>query len=373
MLKNKNTLIALISLVIILALGISIIVQSVAIKEMKAQNGDAKGRIDSLYEHIDSLNSALNDTSKDVENYKSELESNKQQLKENEKEIEKNKEEIKKYQEILNSWDNATPNVREAFEKVNSAYNDLMNNSHLYPKGALDGIYERMMDAFYTIIRSSNPKNVADEFVKSITALDSKRFDVIMQGKIDTVKAGGVLFPEDVAAYEDALAYYNTFAENFAVLESFAKLGFDKELATIFAMLDADEEKDLANAFIKEVEAVDLPITLATSLKGAMLAWENLENALEATDVLDAEALEARALLDSYIKHMEELATPTHNCADCIRAQICELIAVAEGATRAFLEEIALEIEAWLNVFNLVEANRCLEKAIGNVCPCPHN
>ena len=373
MLKNKNTLIAFVSAIVILALGISIIVQAGAIKDVKAQNGDAQEQINALYEHIDSLNSALKDTSRDVENYKSELESNKQQLKENEKEIEKNKEEIKKYQEILNSWENATPNVRESFEKVNSAYNDLMNNSHLYPKGALDGIYERMMDAFYTIIRSSNPKNVADEFVKSITALDSKRFDVIMQGKIDTVKAGGVLFPEDVAAYEDALAYYNTFAENFAVLESFAKLGFDKELATIFAMLDADEEKDLANAFIKEVEAIDLPITLATSLKGAMLAWDTLENALEEDDVLSAEVLEARALLDSYIKHMEELSVPQHSCADCIRAQIYELLLLADGATRAFIEEIALEIEAWLNVFNLAEANKCLERVVGNVCICPHN
>ena len=372
MLKNKNTLIVVISTLLIVALGVCVALQGASIKEVKSANGEAQKRIDALYSHIDSLNSALDSTAYDVEKHKIELEKNKNELEKNKNEVEKNKQEIKKYQEILSAWNSATPKVRDAIENVTSAYATLMKDAHLYPDEVLDGVYEKMMDTAYAIIRSSNPEKLANEYTKNLDSLNLKRFDVIMQEKIDLVKMNGVLFPEDVARYNDALAYYNSFADNFAVLKSFAEMGFDKELATIFAMLDADEEKDLAKAFVDEVNAVDLPITLATSLNAAICAWDNLQNALEGDDVLDEATLESRKTLDSYIKRMEELAIPPHNCADCIRAKLCELLSMADEATRAFLEEIAREVEAWLDVFNLEEATKCLEKAISNLCPCPH-
>ncbi|MBO5715380.1 MAG: hypothetical protein J6S23_03175 [Clostridia bacterium] len=365
MLKNKNTVIVFVSVVVILVLGISVAFQSAAIKEVKTANNEAQDKIDVLYGHIDTLNSALDDTSNDVEKYKQELEKNKT-------EVEKNKQELKKYQEILNAWNDASPKVRAEVEKVTDAYGELVENSHLYPENVLDGAYEKMMDTVYAIIRSTTPQKLADDFVKELNSLNPTRFDVIMQGKIDSVKADGLLFPEDVAGYENALAYYNSFAGNPAVLHTFAEKGFDKELADIFAMLDADEEKDLAKNFVDEVTAIDLPITATTSLKNAMLAWDTLQNALEPDDALDDKTLEARALLDSYIARVEELACPPHNCADCIRAKLCDLLSKADEVTRKFLEDIAREVEAWLDCFNLVEATRCLEKAISDLCPCPH-
>ena len=373
MLKNKNTLIVVIAAVVIVALGVCVAIQGASIKEMKATNGEAQGRIEALFGRIDSLNSALDGTADDVEKYKSELEKNKQELEKNKNEVEKNKQEIKKYQEILSAWNNATPNVRGAIEGVTEAYAELMNDAHLYPEGALDGVYDKMMDTIFAIIRSSDPQGLAVEFTSELGALNSKRFDVIMQEKIDYVKADGVIFPEDVAGYEGALAYYNSFSNNPDVLVTFAEKGFDKELDSIFAMLDADEEGDLARAFVDEVNAIDLPITLATSLKAAIYAWDNLQNALESDDVLDKETLEERKTLDSYIERMEELAVPSHNCADCIRAKLLELLTIADEATKEFVEEIAREVELWLDALNLEEATKCLQRIASELCFCPLN
>ena len=373
MLKNKNTLIVVIAAVVIVALGVCVALQGASIKEMKATNGEAQGRIEALFGHVDSLNSALDGTADDVEKYKSELEKNKQELEKNKNEVEKNKQEIKKYQEILSAWNNATPNVRGAIEGVTGAYAELMNDAHLYPEGALDGVYDKMMDTIFAIIRSGDPQGLAVEFASELDALNSKRFDVIMQEKIDYVKADGVIFPEDVAGYEDALAYYNSFANSLDVLLTFEEKGFDKELASIFAMLDADEEGDLAKAFVDEVNAIDLPITLATSLKAAIYAWDNLQNALEDGDVLDEATLDARETLDSYIERMEELAVPPHNCADCIRAKLLELLTIADEATREFVEELAREVELWLDVLNLEEATKCLQRIVSELCFCPLN
>ena len=368
MLKNKNTLIVFIAAVVILVLGISVMLQSAAIKDVKAANSEASEQIDTLCGRIDSLNSALDDTSNDVEKYKSELEKNKN-------EVEKNKQEIKKYQEILNAWSNASPKVRGAVETVTNAYSELLKNEHLYPENTLDGVYDDMMDTVYAIIRSTTPDKLANDFVNKLNSFDSERFDLIMKAMIDAVKVDGVLFPEDVKAYEDALAYYNSFANNHAVLNSFKENGFDKDLDKIYAMLDADEERDLAKAFVDAVNAVDLPITLATSLKDAMLAWDTLQDALEVGDELDKDTLEARALLDSYIKHMEELATNSspHNCADCIRAKLCEFLSTLDEVTRKLVDEVVKEIEAFLDIFNLEEANRCLEELVLDLSPCSHN
>ena len=373
MLKNKNTVIVFVSVVVILVLGISVAFQSASINEMKTANGVAQDRINTLYGQIDSLNSALGDTSANVEKYKGELEKNKQELEKNKSEVEKNKQEIKKYQEILTVWNDASQNVRSAIEKVTNSYSQLVGDAHLYPDGALDGTYEKMMDTVYAIIRSTNPQNVADDFVTALKSLNSKRFDVIMQEKINAVKAGGVIFPEDVKGYEEAMVYYNSFADNSDIMLTFAEMGFDAELDSIFEMLDADEERDLAEAFVSEVEAVDLPLTLSTSLKDAMLAWDALQNALESDDVLDERTANARKTLDSYIEYMEELATPPHNCADCIREKLFELLAMADEATRTFLEEVAREVEALLDVLNIEEANKCLERAIETLCPCSYN
>ena len=372
MLKNKNTLIVFISAVVVLILGFSVVFQFSAIKEVKTANGDAQDEINKLNEHLNTLNSALKDTLNDVEKQKQELEKNKQELAQNEKEIEKQKQELKKYQEILNAWNSASLQVRESVEKITSAYYDVMRNSHLYPKGVLGDLENKMMDAVYCAIRSTTPRECADDFVKGLDELNPKRFDVALKGKIESVKADGVLFPEDVKGFEDALAYYNSFINDPAVMRSFAEEGFDKELVKIFEMLDADEEKDLSKEFVDAVDAVDLPVTVATSLKNAILAWEKLQNALEDGDVLDESVVEARAKLDAYISRIEELAGTPHNCADCIRAKLNELLAMADATTRKILEQLAREIEAWLQDFNLVEANRCLENFITDLCPCPH-
>ena len=153
MLKNKNTLIVFISAVVVLILGFSVVFQFSAIKEVKTANGDAQDEINKLNEHLNTLNSALKDTLNDVEKQKQELEKNKQELTQNEKEIEKQKQELKKYQEILNAWNSASLQVRESVEKITSAYYDVMRNSHLYPKGVLGDLENKMMDAVYCAIR----------------------------------------------------------------------------------------------------------------------------------------------------------------------------------------------------------------------------
>ena len=375
MIKNKNTLIVFVAALVILVLGVSVIFQSAAIKDVKAANGDAKEQIDTLCGRIDSLNSALNNTSKDVEKYKSELEKNKSELAQNKNEVEKNKQEIKKYQEILNAWNNASPKVKGALETVSSAYSELLKNAHLYPEHMLDGVYDDMMNTVYAIIRSTTPDKLANDFANKLNSFDSERFDIIMKAMIDAVKVDGVLFPEDVKGYEDALAYYNSFANNPAVLNSFKENGFDRDIEKLYAMLDADEERDLAKVFVDTVNAVDLPLTLATSLKDAMLAWDTLQNALEVGDELDKDTLETRALLDSYIKHIEDLAensTP-HNCANCIRAKLCEFLSTLDDVTRTLVDEVVKEIEALLDIFNIEEANRCLEELVLDLSPCPHN
>ena len=373
MLKNKNKLMILVAAVVILALSVCIVFQFSAIKEVKSSNIDSQNMIDKLNEHVDSLNSALADATNDAKKNKEELTKYEQELKKYEQEIKKHQNELDKYQNVLSAWNNASLKVREAIEKITGTYSAVMENSHLYPESALEGLDAKMMDAVYCAIRSTTPDALANDFVKDVEALYPLRFDVVLAEKIESVKLGGVLFPEDVDGYEDALAYYNSFANNPAVLNSFAEKNLDKELTSIFDLLDADEEQDLAYAFICEVYVVDLPLTLQTSLKNAMLAWDDLQNALESNDVLDEETVKARALLDSYIAHIENLARPPHNCADCIRVKLNELLSAADEITKQILNEVAREIEAWLESFNLVEANRCLEEVITDLCPCPHN
>jgi hypothetical protein len=379
MFKNKNTLMIIVSAVIVLVLGFCVVFQFSAIKEVKTSNIDSQNEIDKLIGHIDSLNSALKDASNDAQKNKTELAKYEKELEDYEKELKKYKEEIQKhqneldqYQKILTAWNNGSLEVREAIETITNAYVVVAENSHLYPAAALEGFEDKMMDTIYCAIRSATPLSWANDFVNTVEALNPVRFDVILKGKIESVKADGVLFPEDNAGYEDAYLYYNSFINNPSVLETFAEQNLDKELAEIFAMLDADEESDLAKIFVDEVNAVDLPVTVQTSLKTAMHAWDNLQNALEEDDVLDDETLAARALLDSYIARIEELACPPHNCADCIRLKLGELLSIADEATKQFLYDVAREIEALLDCFNLEEANRCLENVISDLCPCPH-
>ena len=373
MLKNKNRLMILAAAVVILALGVCVALQFSAIKEVKSSNINSQNMIDKLNEQVDSLNSALADATNDAKKNQEELEKYEQELKKYEQEIKKHQNELDKYQNVLSAWSNASSRVREAIETITNSYGAIAENSHLYPETALKGLDTKMMDAVYCAIRSTTPDTVANDFAKDLEKLYSLRFDFVLAEKIDSVKLDGVLFPEDVDGYEDALAYYNSFANNPAVLNSFAEKNLDKELASIFQMLDADEENDLALVFIGEVYAVDLPLTLQTSLKNAMYAWDNLQNALEVDDTLNEETVKARALLDSYITHIEKLACPPHNCADCIRAKLNELFSAADEMTKQFLDEVAREIEAWLENLNIEEANRCLEEVITDLCPCPHN
>lgn len=379
MFKNKNTLMIIVSVVVVLVLGFCVAFQFSALKEVKTSNIDSQNEIEKLIGQVSSLNSALENASNDAQKNKAELDKYEQELEDYEKELKKYKEEIQnhqseldKYQAILTAWNNGSLEVREAIETITTAYAVVAENSHLYPADALKGLDERMMDAVYCAIRSAAPLNSANDFVNVVEALNPVRFDVILRGKIDSVKAGGILFPEDNAGYEDAYLYYDSFANDSSVMEAFAEQNLDKELALIFDMLDADEEKDLAKAFVESVNAIDLPVTVQTSLKSAIHAWDNLQNALEEGDVLDDETLEARALLDSYIARIEELACPPHNCADCIRLKLNKLLSMADEATKQILYEVAREIEAWLDCFNLEEANRCLENVISDLCPCPH-
>ena len=92
MFKNKNTLMIIVSAVIVLVLGFCVVFQFSAIKEVKTSNIDSQNEIDKLIGHIDSLNSALKDASNDAQKNKTELAKYEQELEDYEKELKKYKE-----------------------------------------------------------------------------------------------------------------------------------------------------------------------------------------------------------------------------------------------------------------------------------------
>ena len=338
MITNKIKLIFFIVALAIVALGVSSFLALKSIEDAKIENENAKFKIEELNNSLNALQSALENTNDEISDHE---------------------ERIKKYQEIISAWSKATPDVNNAVKKIMSAYEDVAKNSRLFPKDKIKGLEDNMMNAVYSVIRSTDPQSLADNFVKTITQLNESRYDNIIKSKITQIKKDGVTFPEDTKAINELRAYYNSFLENSAVIESFKVMGLDKEIASLEAQLDADEENDLAKAFEKTVSEIKTPITLATVLDTANTAWKTLYNALEKDDKLAENTAKARALLDTYTVRINQLKLAKEK-ANAINSKISALKIYADIATKNMISSLEAEISAWIKEFQIDDANMSL-------------
>ncbi len=338
MITNKIKLIFFIVALAIIALGVSSFLTLKSIEDAKKENDAAQLKIEELNNSLNSLQSALDSTNDEISNHE---------------------ERIKKYQEIISAWSKATPNVNEAVKKITSAYEDVAKHSHLFPKDKIKGIEDDMMNAVYSVIRSTDPIALAKSFENVINKLNESRYDNIIKSEITEIKKDGVTFPEDTKAIQELRAYYNSFGENTAVIESFKAMGLDKELASIEAQLDADEESDLSKVFESEVAQIKAPITLQTSLDKANSAWNALYSKLEESDKLAESTAKARAQLDEYTVRINQLAV-AKEIADAINSKISALKVNADVETQNSIDSLEAEISAWIEKFQIDEANTSL-------------
>ena len=344
MITNKIKLVFFIVAIAIVALGVSSFLALKSIEDAKKENETAQLKIEELNNSLNALQSALENTNDEISDHE---------------------ERIKKYQEIISAWSKATPDVNNAVKKIMSAYEDVAKNSHLFPKDKIKGFEDNMMNAVYSVIRSTDPQGLADNFVKTITQLNESRYDNIIKSKITQIKKDGVTFPEDTKVINELRTYYNSFLENSAVIESFKVMGLDKEIASLEAQLDADEENDLAKAFEKTVSEIKTPITLATTLDAANTAWKAFYDALEKDDKLAENTAKARALLDTYTVRINQL-TVAKEKANAINSKISSLKIYADIATKNMISSLEAEVSAWIKEFQIDDANMSL---INDIAP----
>lgn len=338
MLTNKNKLIGFFAVIVIAGLICSSVIAFISINDAKKENEIAQVKIVELNNSINVLENSLKDTNKDISEHE---------------------ERINKYQEIFSAWSKATPNVKDAIDKIVASYGEAMANAHLFPQESLDGLEDEMMNAVYAAIRSTDPLSVATDFERVTAKASESRFDNVLRTKLEAIAENGVTFPEDAAALKDARAYYDGFLDNFAVIKSFIEQELDKELARLEALLDADEEGDLSKIFEEAVAKIQAPITLETSFVEANSTWDDLYAALENDDILEDSTIKARVLLDTYSLRANELAR-AKAIADAINSKIENLKITPDTATKELIDSLEDEINAWVKDFNIDEANMYL-------------
>ena len=333
MLTNKFKVLIFIVVIFVIALSVTSFIAMKSIEDAKKENEDARHKIEDLNNSVNSLEAALKDTDKALGDHE---------------------DKIKKYQDIFSAWSKATPSVNEAVQRIVFAYEEIVEHAHLFPEDKIAGFEDVMMDAVYGAIRSTDPMSVAKEFENMAEKLKETRFDLIFKDKIEKIKQNGVTFPEDSTSVAELRDYYNSFTDNKAVTDSFAAEGLDKELASLEAMLDADEENDLARAFENEVAAIKTPILPTTSLTKANEAWGALVGVLETDDKLAESTQKARALLDSYTARKNQLVDLT----EAIRKEIDRLHTADPEVTHeeiaalnAMVDEL-LSLEVTIEVLN---------------------
>ena len=333
MFTNKTNWIVLVVALTVVALICSSVIAFKSIEEAKNENQMANSKIAELNNSLDVLGAALDSTNNEVLNHE---------------------EKIKNYQEILAAWSKATPDVSDAVKRITSAYEDVMVHAHLFDKVRLVGLEDEMMSAVLCAIRSNDPLSFATSFEKKINDLNKTRFDNVFTSKVASINKNGVTFPEDEQGIKELRAYYDSFCENCAVIEAFVGFGFDTTLANFEALLDADEERDLSNAFEKAVLDIKTPILPTTSLTKANDAWSALCLALEDEDVLAESVVKARELLDFYTARVNVL----NNLTDMIRAEIDRIhtadpnVTYEEVSTLGAMVDELLSFEVTVDVLN---------------------
>ena len=335
MLTNKTKLIGLVAIIALIGLICSSVIAFVSIDNAKKENEVAREKLAELGGAINSLEETLKETNEDISEHENL---------------------INKYQEIFNAWSKATPEVKGAIDEIMATYGDATENAHLFPTEVLDELEDEMMNAIYGAIRSTDPAAVAKDFEDFVLKASESRYDVVLRGMLNKIKENGVTFPEDVEGVKSVRAYFDGFSSNPAVIKSFAEQNLDKELAEIEALLDSDEENDLAKKFEEAVAQIKTPITLETSLKDANSAWDALYAVLEGEDILNDDTIRARVLLDTYFARVNEL-TRARAAADVINARVESFKPCADLLTRNFIDDIEKEIAAWVKEFNVDQAN----------------
>ena len=256
MFKSKTNFVVFVVVLAVCGLIFASVMAFLSIEDAKGETALAQDKIAELKASIGGLEASLEKTNKDVS---------------------ENEERINKYQEIFTAWSNATPNVKDAVDKIMASYGLVAENAHLFTREKLQEIEDEMMNQIYSAIRSTDPLSFAKDFEKTVNEAQKSRFDNVLKAKIDKIKQNGVTFPEDTKGALEAREYYNSFLNNQDVLNSFAKERLDLELLDIEATLDSDEENDLAESFENEVADIKTPVLPTTSLEGAHRAWQEIQ------------------------------------------------------------------------------------------------
>ena len=328
-----------------MALVCSSVIAFLSIEDTKKENEAAKQRIEELNTSIDALQTELE---------KAHAEASSQE------------ELLKKHQEIFDAWRKATPEVNEAVNRITDAYSVVVEQAHLFPQDSLKQLEDEVMDAIYGAIRSTDPHSIAQEFEKTIAELEKTRYDNIIKSMIEKIKQDGVTFPEDTKSVEEVRKYYDELVNNAQIFESFKEQGIDAEIATLEALLDADEENDLAKAFEDAVASIKTPITLKTSLAAANAAWNTLYSHLESGDTLKDSTTKARILLDTYTERIDQLNLAKAE-ADLINSDISALKIAPDLTCRNEIASLEQRISSWKEKFNIDEANLYLVNDISTV------
>ena len=319
---KKLDLVVILIVVAIICLAVASFITLGLAENARIENAGAQAEILELKDSISSLELNLNETRNKISEQGARIE---------------------KYQEIINAWSKATPNVNEAVSRIVNAGEEVLRSLHLYPASKVIAFEDEMMDAIYGAVRSTDPLSYANDFEDRTASIYGLRYDVIFTEKIEKIKENGVTFPEDAQAIKEARAYYDGFFENAAVVESFVERGLYNALLRLEALLDKDEENDLAKAFENEVAAINTPITSITSFERANDAWEALCNALESDDVLKESTVRARAMLDLYVLQVNRL----DDLINSIRKEIDRIHSVDPDVTHddiAALDEMVDEL-----------------------------
>lgn len=338
MLTKTFKLFVFIVVLAVIGLAVSAFITINSIEDAKKENEVAQLKIEELNSSINSLESALENTNQEILTHK---------------------ERIEKYQDIISAWSKATPKVNEAVERIVAAYENVAANIHLYPTDKTKDLEDEMMNSVYSAIRSTDPISFAKTFEEKVMKLQEVRYDNIMNEKMAKIEQNGVTFPEDKKAIEELRSYYDTFLENSLVIESFRELGLEENLKTLEALLDADEESDLAKVFENAVQEIKTPVLPTTSLKKANDAWDALCVALECDDILGEDTQKARELLDLYFVRVNELIHLTNS----IRAEIDRIhrfdpdITHEEINALNILVENLLSFEVTVDVLNTEKMN----------------
>lgn len=324
MLTKTFKFIVFVVVLAVIGLAVASFITINSIEDAKKENEDAQFKIEELKDSLNSLESALGHTNKELADHETRIE---------------------KYQEIISAWSKATPNVNEAVERITVAFEEVAENLHLYPAEKTVGIEDKMMDALYGAIRSTDPVSIAKDFETMVNKLNDVRYDNIMRNKIAKIEQNGVTFPEDKNGIEDLRAYYESFTENIAVMDSFVAMGLNKELETLEGLLDKDEEDDLAKVFENAVQEIKTPVLPTTSLTKANDAWSALCVVLECDDILGENTQKARELLDFYFVRVNELIHLTNS----IRAEIDRIHTFDPDVTHEEIDALNILVESLLS------------------------